>query len=238
MDQETLKKPVDVQGLSLALAKTVEYVNQNTGQSDWSEYNANSVSYINNKPNIDAGSGYYSIIEGGATSSSGSYSHAEGNCTIANHRSQHVFGEYNVADIVSGGTYGRGTYIEIVGKGTSDGARSNARTLDWSGNEVLAGKLTVGTGPTENMDVATKQYVDAATAGISPNLSGLSDTNIANPATGQILTYDGTTSKWVNTTSPYMTASQVNELIATALAEYGNGDTASYGFEDASEVSY
>jgi hypothetical protein len=61
---------------------------------------------------------------------------------------------------------------------------------------------------------------------------------ISSPATGQILTYDGTTSKWVNTTSPYMTASQVNELIATALAQYGDGDTASYGFDDASEVSY
>jgi len=71
MDQETLKKPVDLQGLSLALAKTVEYVNQNTGQSDWSEYDVDSVSYIKNKPNINAGGGDYSIIEGGATASSG-----------------------------------------------------------------------------------------------------------------------------------------------------------------------
>jgi hypothetical protein len=47
-----------------------------------------------------------------------------------------------------------------VGNG-ADGARSNARTLDWNGNEVLAGKLTVGAGPVNKMDVVTKQYVDA-----------------------------------------------------------------------------
>ena len=36
----------------------------------------------------------------------------------------------------------RGTYIEIVGNGTADNARSNARTLDWSGNEILTGSST------------------------------------------------------------------------------------------------
>ena len=53
----------------------------------------------------------------------------------------------------------KGNYVEIVGNGNST-ARSNARTLDWSGNEVLAGKLTVGSDPINNMDVTTKQYVD------------------------------------------------------------------------------
>jgi len=32
--------------------------------------------------------------------------------------------------------------------------------LDWEGNEILAGTLTVGSDPTNNMEVATKQYVD------------------------------------------------------------------------------
>jgi hypothetical protein len=43
-----------------------------------------------------------------------------------------------------------------VGNGTASDERSNARTLDWNGNEVLAGKLTVGVNPTNAMDVATK----------------------------------------------------------------------------------
>ena len=38
-----------------------------------------------------------------------------------------------------------GQYIEIVGNGTSDSYstyRANARTLDWSGNEIITGKMT------------------------------------------------------------------------------------------------
>lgn len=45
------------------------------------------------------------------------------------------------------------------------------------------------------MDVATKQYVDTATAGITSNLSGLTDTTITSPTEGQILVYDSTNSK-------------------------------------------
>jgi hypothetical protein len=97
--------------------------------------------------------------EGQETIASGSCSHAEGFYTTAQRKSQHVFGEYNILD-VEGSTGSRGNYIEIVGNGASESTRSNARTLDWFGNEVLAGKLTVGTEPTEDMDVTTKQYVD------------------------------------------------------------------------------
>ena len=99
--------------------------------------------------------------EGNLTRALGMYSHAEGLYTIAQRQSQHVFGEYNILD-ASGTTASRGTYVEIVGRGTSPTSRANARTLDWSGNEVLAGKLTIGTAPTANMDVTTKQYVDGA----------------------------------------------------------------------------
>ena len=46
------------------------------------------------------------------------------------------------------------------GTGTATSNRSNAMTVDWSGNQTLAGSLTVGRDPTSNMEVATKQYVD------------------------------------------------------------------------------
>lgn len=87
--------------------------------------------------------GSCSFTQGSNIVASGQYSHGEGWWTIANHRSQHVFGEYNIADVSSATVSNRGNYIEIVGNGT-DNARSNARTLDWSGNEVLAGNLTIG----------------------------------------------------------------------------------------------
>lgn len=103
-----------------------------------------------------------SHAEGYSTKTNARNAHAEGGGTIANGRSQHVFGEYNVADTyVSDDNSSLGTYAEIVGNGTADAARSNARTLDWNGNEVLAGKLTLGADPTNNMEAATKQYVDA-----------------------------------------------------------------------------
>ena len=80
--------------------------------------------------------------EGSGNIVHGYYAHAEGNSNQALAKAQHVFGEYNIADSDLG--YWRGTYVEIVGNGTADDARSNARTLDWSGNEWLAGGLTIG----------------------------------------------------------------------------------------------
>jgi len=73
--------------------------------------------------------------EGNTTEASGDYSHAEGDHTIAAGSAQHVSGRYNIAD-------NDNTYAEIVGNGTATNARSNARTLDWQGNETIAGDLT------------------------------------------------------------------------------------------------
>lgn len=86
-------------------------------------------------------SGNYAHAEGTSTTASGNYAHSEGYYTIANHKSQHVFGEYNLEDASTETSNNRGNYIEIVGNGTSSSARSNARTLDWNGNEWLAGGL-------------------------------------------------------------------------------------------------
>ena len=113
----------------------------------------NSTGYV--RAGLESGTtpGNYSTAEGIHSSSEGSashaegqyavaygnYSHAEGLQTIANARSQHVFGEYNIAEAQNQGD--KGSYVEIVGNGTSS-ARKNARTLDWSGNEALAGNLT------------------------------------------------------------------------------------------------
>lgn len=98
--------------------------------------------------------------EGWHTMANANSSHAEGDNTIASSANQHVQGKYNIID-------SNNTYLDIVGNGTAHDARSNAYTLDWSGNGVYAGKVTVGAAPTENMDVATKQYVDTAIGNIN-----------------------------------------------------------------------
>lgn len=134
--------------------------------------------------------GSYSHQEGMYAISSGEASHSEGYETIANHAYQHVFGQCNVEDPSTNAAGVRGTYVEIVGNGTASGGRSNARTLDWSGNEVLAGKLTVGAGPTSNMDVATKQYVDNTVGNINLPITYIEITRTYNAQTG---TYTYTT---------------------------------------------
>lgn len=121
-------------------------------------------------------SGKYSHAEGDSTTASGNFSHAEGQGSKATRRSQHVFGEYNTSESPDAST--KGTYVEIVGNGTQDSDRSNARTLDWSGNERLAGKLTVGEGATNDDDVPhlgqiKAMVVSSSSNGLVPAISGV-----------------------------------------------------------------
>ena len=128
---------------------------QSTGQSSHAEGDSSTSSGGGShaEGNNTVSSGAYSHAEGKDTTASGYTSHAEGYETIANHKCQHVFGEYNVADASASAATTRGAYVEIVGNGTLSNARSNARTLDWSGNESLAGGLTLGKGGSDEADV-------------------------------------------------------------------------------------
>ena len=98
--------------------------------------------------NITIASGQNSHAEGSNTIASGSNSHAEGWGTIASEQNshaegwgtkasspyQHVQGKWNINDFSH-------VYAHIVGNGTTDDARSNAHTLDWSGNAWYAGTV-------------------------------------------------------------------------------------------------
>ena len=92
--------------------------------------------------------GTYSTAIGYGSLSSGTASTAIGDHVDAKNRAQLVFGQYNISDPSTTTSSDRGTYIEIVGNGaglniqTLEEERSNARTLDWQGNETLAGDLT------------------------------------------------------------------------------------------------
>lgn len=101
--------------------------------------NGNS-SHAEGYSNLAAGESAHA--ENNNTCADGYYSHAEGNYTTATHRSQHVFGEYNDLDASTATGLNKGTYVEIVGNGLSSTQLSNARTLDWNGNEKIAGNLT------------------------------------------------------------------------------------------------
>lgn len=94
------------------------------------------------------------VAEGLGTKATGSHARAEGLYTEANHANQHVFGQYNIPDPSTANATLNGNYVEIVGNGTSSQAKSNARTLDWSGNEELAGDLKVFAGTNNETSVS------------------------------------------------------------------------------------
>lgn len=106
-----------------------------------------------------------SHAEGESTFAGGMQSHAEGLATIATGNCQHVQGKHNIEDTAN-------KYAHIVGNGESS-TRSNAHTLDWSGNAWYAGKVSGGTvespAPVENdNDYVTKKYFDTRIS--RPNL--------------------------------------------------------------------
>jgi hypothetical protein len=121
-------------------------------------------------------SGLYSHAEGYHTTASGARSHAEGKGTTASGENQHVQGRYNIEDTTS---------AYIVGNGTTDDTRSNAHTIDWSGNAWFAGSVYTGSTSGTNKDegskkLATEEYVN--------NLVGSTDVPV-----NAIIEYEGAT---------------------------------------------
>jgi len=190
-------------------------------------------------------SGYGSHAEGENTQALQEASHAEGEYTIAASRDQHVFGKYNIADIPPSGGTGHGTYVEIVGNGTSDNARSNVRTLDWNGNEYVAGRITVGLAPLAGMDVATKKYVDDHGGGGGGGLPSIkAGTGIAAELFNQMDEYNESTAsgdyshaEGISTTSSGPGAhAEGHSSIASGLASHAEGTTSFGGPVTASGV--
>ena len=90
--------------------------------------------YSHAEGNSTEATGYCSHAEGSDTKASGQYSHAEGYYTLASSKYQHVQGKFNISDTTD-------TYAHIVGNGLDYLSRSNAHTLDWSGNAWYAGTV-------------------------------------------------------------------------------------------------
>ena len=153
--------------------------------------------------------GSKATAEGISTVASGRGSHAEGEGTSAMSELQHVEGKYNIEDHVT-------TYAHIVGNGTSDEMRSNAHTLDWSGNAWYAGKVSIGTTsnvptPTDVNDLVTKQYVDDKfnTKTASVTLAADYWTGTESPYS-QVVTIDGVTANSKVDLNP--TGEQLNSI--------------------------
>lgn len=122
-----------------------------TGVASHAEGNYTTASgdYSHAEGNHTTASNINSHAEGASTIASGIDSHAEGSGTIASSMCQHVQGQSNIEDSA-------GIYAHIVGNGTSNTKRSNAHTLDWSGNAWFAGTVE-----------GTAMIVKSSTAGSS-----------------------------------------------------------------------
>lgn len=116
-----------------------------SGQTSHAEGNETEASSPNShaEGNNTTASGNSSHAEGYSTTASGEYSHAEGRTTIAQGNNQHVQGKYNIADTTS---------AHIMGNGSGSSNRSNAHTLDWSGNAWFAGDIYTGSTSGKNKD--------------------------------------------------------------------------------------
>lgn len=129
-----------------------------TAEASHAEGQSSATGILSHAEGASTASGLNSHAEGSNTEAGGSFSHAEnwgnfaiGDCshaeghgTLVKRYAQHSFGTYNVADETGADKSAKGKYIEIVGNGEGVNAKSNARTLDWNGNERIMGDLYIG----------------------------------------------------------------------------------------------
>ena len=134
-----------------------------TASGDYSHaegsYTTASGTYSHAEGTTTTASGQCTHAEGQGSKANGMISHAEGWSTIASGDQQHVQGQFNIEDTSN-------QYSHIVGNGSIKG-RSNAHTLDWSGNAWFSGDVYTGSTSGTNKDdgskkLATEEYVDSA----------------------------------------------------------------------------
>ena len=143
--------------------------------------------------------------EGKGTKAIGYQAHTEGNSTIApmHTYNQHVQGRFNIPMDTN--------YAHVVGNGTNEDVydesgnlvtqnRSNAHTLDWSGNAWFAGNVTIGS---EEKKLATEEKVNTLETKVGSQITaigavrkGTKDTSVtlnssSNVASGALSTAEG-----------------------------------------------
>lgn len=126
-------------GTTVGVNSTAEGTS-NTASGNYSHaegsYTTASGSYSHAEGSSTTASGQCTHAEGQGSKANGIASHAEGFSTIASGDQQHVQGQFNIEDTSN-------QYSHIVGNGSIKG-RSNAHTLDWSGNAWYQGNIKTG----------------------------------------------------------------------------------------------
>lgn len=152
------------------------------------------------------------------TRSTANWSHAEGRMTIAGSQYQHVSGSCNIED-TSG-------LLEIVGNGGGASARSNAYTLDRSGNAWYSGDVYVGSTSGTNKDSGSVKLaredevllLDSQT--LTEDQKTQVRTNIGAVEPKLITTISLSASSWTGTTSPYSQVVSVSGVTANSQVDF------------------
>lgn len=167
-------------------------------------------------------------------------SHAEGFYTFAESDYQHTQGKWNVSDT-------EGEYAHIVGNGKAHDNRSNAHTLDWSGNAWFSGDVYVGSTSGANKDegskkLATEEFVNTAVAGVEiPSVDGLATEEYVNNAITNIdYPVDSVNGKTgaVNLTAEDVGAASTADFNETIIGLEVNGKVVTYIKGDGSRHSF
>lgn len=183
----------------------------------------------------------FALAEGFVTVASGMASHAGGAHTEANEyaslahglytrangQAQTVVGRYNVADATS---------ALIIGNGTADNARSNAMTVDWNGNMVLAGSLTADGGMllpgyTVSFSAVTSSY--SADNRLFWNGSSISPGNFASATFAVILS----TTPAVNRSALYIITTGSSSIAASLIGTSSAGNL-NISFTNQNQIAY
>ena len=215
---------------SSSYAHAEGYTTRAIASASHAEGNSTQATGLNSHAEGDStiASGASAHAEGYATETRANYAHAEGMGTIAGSVIQHTQGKYNIVDSSK-------TYSHIVGNGEDNNNRSNAHTLDWSGNAWYSGDVYVGSTSGKNKDdgskkLATEDYVDEL----------VGDTSVSEQIAAAQLVYVGPTAPtdpnikvWINTAEEGTGVVPVLPRIATITlaADSWTGASAPYGQE-------
>ena len=150
-------------------------------------------------------SGNFSHAEGDGTTAQGEASHTQNIGTLATYSGSTAIGKYNDT----------GDYALMIGKGTADNARSNALTVDWSGNvNVASGAVYSINGVPVGIPYLTCATAADAAAKTTTLVAG--SFNSSTLVTGaQVLV------KFTNTNSVASPTLSVNGTTAKSIKRYG-----------------
>ena len=145
---------------------------------------------------------------------------------------QAVFGSLNDEDSKKAFIIGNGYVSNVRGSGDPEYIRSNAMSIDWCGNQELAGKLSLGAGPKSSDDAV--RLTDLGTT-IAPLFSALSTY-----AVDDYVIYEGVLYKCdtaVTTAGDFDPSDWSAVRIVTEMGSGGGGSTTLAGLSDVSIVS-